>query len=261
MKKRRIFFFDVDGTLYDSLNKQVHPSTLSALKTLHKQDDTVIAVATGRAFYMLDIIESLKPYIDVYITINGRIIYNKNTIIYDSPMPSEDIVRFKRQFMDQTLNFGFIGKHKQAIHTMDDYARSMFEKASLPCPTEDPLFNLEHDVYQMWAFGPEEVMKAFENSHEDYDVVPWLKDGFDIIHKDTHKGSGVMRVLKALAFAPEDAYAFGDADNDIPMFKVIKNSVAMGNATKNLKRHASMVTASEDERGIEDALRRLKFIK
>jgi Cof subfamily protein (haloacid dehalogenase superfamily) len=261
MKKRRILLFDVDGTLYDSVNKTVHPSTLSAIKTIHKQDDTVIAVATGRAFYMLDIIEPLKPYIDIYITINGRIIYNKDTIIYDSPMPSDDIVRFKRQFMDQNLNFGFIGKYKQAIHTLDDYARSMFDKASLPCPDEDPLFNLEHDVYQMWAFGTEKTMETFNNYHEDYDIVPWLKDGFDIIHKDMHKGSGVLKVLNTLAFTKDEAIAFGDANNDIPMFEAVDTSVAMGNATKNLKRHASIITNNVDEKGLENALKQLKIIK
>ncbi len=261
MKKRVIFFFDVDGTLYDSLNKVVRPSTEKALKALHERDDTVIAVATGRAFYMLDIIEGLKPYIDVYITINGRIIYNKDTIIHDEPMKAQTIERFKKQFQAHGLNFGFIGKHEQAVYRLDSYAKCMFDKARLPRPMEGPDFNLTHDVYQMWAFGAKRKMEVFNMTHEEYEVVPWLKDGFDLIHKSFHKGSGVLKVLNHLSLNETDAYSFGDADNDISMFEVIEKSIAMGNGTRSLKTHAWSVTDSADQEGLANALKSLNFIK
>jgi Cof subfamily protein (haloacid dehalogenase superfamily) len=261
MKRCTIFFFDVDGTLYDSTNQLVHPSTKSAMKALHEQSDTIIAVATGRAFYMLDIIEPLKPYIDIYITINGRIIYSKNAIIHNNPMSEDAIALFKSAFMKAGLNFGYIGKHTHAIYSLDDYARAMFDKASLPCPFEAPLFDLNHDVYQMWAFGHHEAHKDINALHESYESVPWVKDGFDILHKDVHKGSGVKMVLNHLSLSKDDAYAFGDADNDITMFKAIPKSIAMGNATHTLKPHAWFMTQSVGEKGISHALKSLNYIK
>ena len=51
--------------------------------------------------------------------------------------------------------------------------------------------------------------------------------------------------------------AFGDAQNDIPMFKIAGYCVAMGNACAELKNIASDVTLSNDEDGIAVALAKL----
>lgn len=46
-----------------------------------------------------------------------------------------------------------------------------------------------------------------------------------------NKGAAVEYLGSYLGVAPEDVFVFGDADNDLPMFRVVENSVAVGNAT------------------------------
>ena len=55
--------------------------------------------------------------------------------------------------------------------------------------------------------------------------------------------------------------AFGDAFNDIPMFKETGISVAMGNAKPEVKQIADHVTDDIDQDGLYQALRHFQLIK
>ena len=65
--EKKIIFFDIDRTLYNPETKSIPNSTIEALKQLHTRDDVEIAIATGRAYYMLHIIDEIKEFIDIYV--------------------------------------------------------------------------------------------------------------------------------------------------------------------------------------------------
>ena len=56
---------------------------------------------------------------------------------------------------------------------------------------------------------------------------------------------------------PAELIAFGDGQNDIPMLKLAGTGIAMANATDEVKRAADMVTCSNNEDGIAEALEEL----
>lgn len=45
------------------------------------------------------------------------------------------------------------------------------------------------------------------------------------------KGSGVLELCRQLGIGTDQVVVFGDANNDLPMFRVVENSVAVANAT------------------------------
>jgi len=53
---------------------------------------------------------------------------------------------------------------------------------------------------------------------------------------------------------------FGDESNDLKMFLDEWTSIAMGNATKELKEKADFITKNCDDNGIEYALRHFGWI-
>lgn len=73
---------------------------------------------------------------------------------------------------------------------------------------------------------------------------------------DCHAGkhSGLACVLDCLGLKPEQAAAFGDADNDIDMIQFAGTGIAMANASDSLKSHADFVTKTNDEDGVVYAL-------
>ena len=58
----------------------------------------------------------------------------------------------------------------------------------------------------------------------------------------------------------EDVVVFGDGHNDISMVKQAPISIAMGNAIDKLKEHATFITKSNKEDGIEYACRHFGWI-
>jgi hydroxymethylpyrimidine pyrophosphatase-like HAD family hydrolase len=60
-----------------------------------------------------------------------------------------------------------------------------------------------------------------------------------------------------MGLQPRDVVAFGDAENDIEMFRVAGASVAMGQAGDDVKAKATAVTLRNDEAGVARAIERL----
>jgi 5-amino-6-(5-phospho-D-ribitylamino)uracil phosphatase len=78
-----------------------------------------------------------------------------------------------------------------------------------------------------------------------------------ITSKAASKGAALRAACAHLEIAPRDVIAFGDAENDVEMFRVAGRSVAMGNAVDAVKRAATTVTARNDEAGVARAIDRL----
>ena len=56
-----------------------------------------------------------------------------------------------------------------------------------------------------------------------------------------------------------DAFAFGDAENDVEMFKSVNTGIAMGNACDELKHLASYITADITDDGLYKAFCAFRF--
>jgi Cof subfamily protein (haloacid dehalogenase superfamily) len=92
-------------------------------------------------------------------------------------------------------------------------------------------------------------------------VVQALPDMLEILPLGASKGGGVKRLLDALGIDPANMIAFGDAENDIEMLQMAGIGVAMGNASEIAKRAADIITSSNDEDGIADALEKFVFVE
>jgi len=84
------------------------------------------------------------------------------------------------------------------------------------------------------------------------------EDLFEVMLKGVDKGRGLEQVAQYYGIPLEEVCAFGDFDNDIPMFERAGTSVAMGNANANLKARATFVTATNDNDGVAKAIEVLK---
>ena len=68
------------------------------------------------------------------------------------------------------------------------------------------------------------------------------------------KGSGFLEALKMLEVDINDAIAIGDSETDVPLFKVIKNNIAVSNSTENLKKLAKIITTKKSGEGVLEGL-------
>jgi Cof subfamily protein (haloacid dehalogenase superfamily) len=80
----------------------------------------------------------------------------------------------------------------------------------------------------------------------------------DVTHPQANKGAVVTTLSKMLSIPPEQIATIGDMPNDVLMFRRSGFSIAMGNASDEVKAQASAVTDSNENDGFAKAVR--KFV-
>jgi Cof subfamily protein (haloacid dehalogenase superfamily) len=78
----------------------------------------------------------------------------------------------------------------------------------------------------------------------------------DITNKVANKGAVVDYLAHELAVAPAEIATIGDQPNDVLMFRRSGLSIAMGNASDEVKAQATAVTASYNDEGFAKAIER-----
>jgi Cof subfamily protein (haloacid dehalogenase superfamily) len=80
----------------------------------------------------------------------------------------------------------------------------------------------------------------------------------DVTHPQANKGTVVANLSKFLGIPADQIATIGDMPNDVLMFKKSGFSIAMGNASDEVKAQASAVTDSNEDEGFANAIR--KFV-
>ncbi|SDR32088.1 hypothetical protein SAMN05444161_2788 [Rhizobiales bacterium GAS191] len=79
----------------------------------------------------------------------------------------------------------------------------------------------------------------------------------DVTHPQANKGAVVTTLSKLLGIATAEIATIGDMPNDVLMFKQSGLSIAMGNASDEVKRQAKAVTTTNENEGFANAMRQI----
>ena len=78
----------------------------------------------------------------------------------------------------------------------------------------------------------------------------------DVTHQDANKGKVVEFLAATYDLEPATIATIGDMSNDVLMFEKAGVSIAMGNASADVKSQATFTTTSNDENGFARAIER-----
>ncbi|MGM9986175.1 MAG: Cof-type HAD-IIB family hydrolase, partial [Bacillaceae bacterium] len=245
----KIVFFDIDGTLLKS-DGTVDQDNISVIDALHKKNIHTF-IASGRL--PADIQPILeKTGIQSFISLNGQYIVHENEVMYESPLPSSQCRDFAQFCHTNHLIYGFHTPHFHYVsHGHDENVFKPYNHSSTP-KVDAHIFEKEA-VYQGLLYCTPEWIPLAQKHFPHFKFVQWGEHHYDVLPKQVSKASAISHVLHILNLSRQDAFAFGDALNDLEMFEHVGTSVAMGNALPQLKEKASMVTRSNDYQGIRFA--------
>ena len=227
--RKKIFAVDIDGTITLNGMGTIHLGALSKLRALKEEGHFIIPV-TGRSSvegYLLSIFGGLTH---LAVGENGGCI----------------------TFGDK-IQHKLLGNKGECIHALATIQTKLDGEIK-----EKPVFPRMTEVVLERTFDISKAQKIIND--ENLNVV--LTDSgyaFHINSKGVDKGSGFLEALKILDADLNDAIVIGDSDTDIPLFKMVKNSIAVTNSTENLKKLAKIVTTKKSGEGVLEGLDMISF--
>ena len=223
--KKKTFAVDIDGTITENGGGRIHLDALEALRRLTIMGHDVIYV-TGRSSveaYLLSVFGGTRK---IAVGENGGSI-------------SLDV--------DNHILLGDIEECNQAFELIKNNIEDVHKKPVFPRLTE---------VVLERTFDMDDARKIlFENN---LDVR--LSDSQYAIHinsKGIDKGTGFTELMKKYNILSDDVIAIGDSATDVPLFKIAKTSVALGNASDIVRSEATMTVSGCSGDGVLEALDKL----
>lgn len=245
-------FFDIDGTLLDYETKKVPDSTIETLEYLSQFDNVDLFIATGRAKYALNEVKPLLKYFKGFVLNNGcEIIYQDKTIFQQ--IVDEQIISplISRIYKDEKA-FGLITTNGIIMSYPDPELRDNFFKNIKYEYTDYTVDTPLNNLIELWILDTAEYINSLKPEFPDLTFYNWGSHGADVISNHCNKGLGVRKVIELCGYDINNCFCFGDAKNDVSMFKEVGCSIAMGNAREDVAEHARFVTSKSGEDGIKN---------
>jgi Cof subfamily protein (haloacid dehalogenase superfamily) len=150
------------------------------------------------------------------------------------------------QWLTRNPNGEYVGHEKRAIKhdpvIVDDFAPYLTSACKIVGASSDTALLMRCEAAMQQAVGTQATAVRSQTYY--LDVTP---PGHD-------KGTFVEAVAKRLGGPNAAVATIGDMQNDLPMFARSGMSIAMGNASDDVKRHATYVTASNEDEGFARAI-------
>ncbi len=223
--KKRTFAVDIDGTITENGGGRIHLDALEALRRLTNMGHNVIFV-TGRS--------SIEGYLLSVFGGTTKITVGENggCITTDS---------------DEHILLGNMDECKKAFEIIKNNIENVQEKHVFPRMTE---------VVLERTFDLELARKLLKEKNISVELSD-SKYAYHINSPGIDKGTGFTKIMEKLSISADDVIAIGDSATDIPLFRVAKTSIALGNASDHVKSEATMVVSAHAGDGVLEALDKL----
>lgn len=219
----RLVACDLDGTLLQKNEDELSKEVLDTVRYVTDKG-VYFAVCSGRAYYELRrLFRSVHNRI-IYISHDGALAMHRNCLIYKRPLIKSELeqtVRLSAQNCDGILLAGrehsYCPTYKNDLYLplRQLYGESINKAENLNAMGEE-LLKLCFYKYRGEFPVPEGMRVAFRDTE-------WL----ELTCGRADKGKALKAVCDRLGVEPSAVVAFGDGENDIPMFTLAGRKYAV----------------------------------
>ena len=223
--KKRTFAVDIDGTITENGGGRIHLDALDALRRLTVMGHDVIFV-TGRSSVEGFLLSVFGGTTKITVGENGGCITldTNDHILLGNIKECENAFQIIKKNIDNVKEKPVFPRMTEVVleRTFDlDLARKVVSENSLNVELSDSQY------------------------------------AFHINSSGINKGTGFSKIMDKLSIQRDDVIAIGDSATDIPLFKVAKTSVALGNSSEQVKSEATMIVSANAGDGVLEALDKL----
>lgn len=207
----RMVFCDVDGTLLKAGESAIDGETLDTLRRLSDKG-ILIAVASGRPYSELRSLFSSLSRRLIFICLDGALTMHRDCVLHKRPLDRKEAITFLSRYSDFRV-FG-----RETVYrfgnpvgggTNTEYLKGIGEPfLKLELPTE-----------------------TFSENAYWYRVAYQRNGVTELVAPCADKGNAARTVMQKFAVSPDQAVAFGDSENDLPLFAAVGHPFRMQSGT------------------------------
>ena len=251
---KKVVFVDIDGTIRNN-NKEITQETKEAIKNVVAKG-TKVVICTGRSRdYAIEVSKEAlaSPYV---IASDGAYVYDYH----------DKLDLYTNEINKTTLEKIYtIAKRYNVYITADtttgQYTDNRLEKSPSVTYKENFLeYVLQEKIIHIHLTSKNGIdmqqalvdIKKVKNIKLGFDGVYQFQDNYFIFiaNPNSNKGDGINNFCKALGIPLKETVGIGDDYNDIAMFKMVGQSVAMGNAYPDIKEICDCITDTNENNGV-----------
>ncbi|MGG4093571.1 Cof-type HAD-IIB family hydrolase [Paenibacillus lautus] len=242
--KYKLIALDLDGTLLTD-EKQITEETKKWLQYAVDHGVKVI-FSTGRG------LQTTKGFLNELgldspmVLLNGAEVWEGPDRLKKRVFLPRDTVRDMHAIAAERGEW-YWGYSVESLTGDKDWTSEMFERDWMK-------FGIGSNDQQKLAEIKEELL-----SWGTLEVTRSALSNMEISVKGITKESGVREVCQMLGFSMSDVIAMGDSDNDAKLLKAAGLGVAMANGEDYIKSIADVITATNNEDGVVQAIRKYVF--
>lgn len=252
-KDIKAVFFDIDGTLVSFATHTVPDSARRAIAQL-RANGVKVFIATGRLLRHTEVVRDVE--VDGYITVNGSYcLTSAGEVIYEQAFPQDVVERIFALERKYGFRAAVMTHENIYVDSLEGRPQQVADMVHI-LPEEADLEDIvsRQPVLQMCPYIDRELEQKVMAELPECVASRWVDMFMDLNLKGVDKSVAAKRVMEYYGYTMEQAMAFGDGGNDVPLVRDVALGVAMDNACDELKSVADYVTLSVDDDGVERAL-------
>ena len=244
---KKAIIIDLDGTLLNS-KKQVSDYDISMINECQKENDVII-IATARPYRTVisRLPDGFLP--SYYVLCNGAWIIKSGKIVFRHEM--------ERQLVELVCKDLKLNGYNPMIEADDaffaDGSNESWFEGDIKRFDEYPAIS----ACKILVYCKDGLEEAKIKSIVPEELTYVITDNGTLLQisaKNCTKVTACAEILKKEDIEWENTYAFGDDNNDIPVFKRCGFPIAMKNATEELKTISKWITDTNDNNGVGKAI-------
>lgn len=268
MTRYKLIALDMDGTLLKS-DKTLDPDTIRDIEDAAAEGIAVV-YCSGRGVMELTPYVAQLPCMRYAVCMSGALVYD---------------LKAQRSIFSQTVRGEYVREIVKVAARYDAMAHFLTEKESIV--RKDQVMHMADyhmGIYQSMFWKLTKRVEDMKEEAQRHDVVPKVnvyfrsardrKEAYEALKhlplafafaegaslemnaQGVTKASGLQALAAHLGIQMEDTVGIGDADNDRAMLQAVGLSVAMGNASQDIRMLCDAVTADNDHNGVGKAVRK-----
>lgn len=263
-ERQKALFFDIDGTLFSEINRNVPVSAKEAIDQA-RENGHLVFINTGRTYSLIGPVARMVE-VDGYCCGCGTRVVAGEEILYSTTIPRKRGSEIKQIIMRHKLD-GVLEGTEGCYFRKEDSWMPVVAKMKDQMIKEGKVssFGWDEDCYDFDKFfvlsdENSDIKGFYQALEDDIDIINRGNGFYECVPTGHTKATGIELIMKHYDIDLSDVYVFGDSTNDLPMFQFAKNCVLMGHHSVELEPYATFFTKNVEDDGVAYAMKKLGLI-